>query len=102
MTGRTARLSTFSFAMCFCARSRLSQKPGAPIWASMASISRRFWLTSKKPPQVAGALLDVVDVAECLGGDHDGGPIESPTGPDRKRTRGLAEEFPAEVSRAMC
>jgi hypothetical protein len=68
----------------------------------MASISRRFWSTSKKPPQVAGALLDVVDVAECLGGDHDGGPIESPTGPDRKRTRGLAEEFPAEVSRAMC
>jgi hypothetical protein len=28
----------------------------------MASISLRFWSTSKKPPQMAGALLDVLDL----------------------------------------
>jgi hypothetical protein len=66
-TGSTARLSTFSFAMCFWALSLLSQNPGSPIWASIASISRRFWSTSKKPPQVAGALLDVLDLVEGLG-----------------------------------
>src|SRR5271166_5646734 len=81
ITGSTARLSTFSLAMCFWARSLLSQNPGEPIWASMASISLRFWSTSKKPPQVAGALLDAVDVAEGLGGDHGGGRIEPHSGP---------------------
>jgi hypothetical protein len=68
----------------------------------MASISRRFWSTSKKPPQVAGALLDVVNVAEGLGGDHDEERIESPTGSDRKRTRGRAEEIPVQFARALC
>jgi hypothetical protein len=53
----------------------------------MASISRRFWSTSKKPPQVAGALLDVVDVAEGLGGDHGEAAIKPAAGADRKRTR---------------
>jgi hypothetical protein len=33
----------------------------------MASISRCFWSTSKKPPEVPGALLDVLDVVEGLG-----------------------------------
>ena len=84
-TGSTPRFRTFSLAMCFWARSLLSQKPGAPIWASIASISLRFWSTSKKPPQVAGALLDVLDVVEGLWGDH-GGLNENPSGPNRKRT----------------
>jgi len=38
----------------------------------MASISRCFCSTSKKPPQVAGALLDILDVIESLGSDHVG------------------------------
>ena len=76
ITGSTLRFSTFSLPMCFWARSLLSQKPGSPIWASIASISRRFWSTSKKPPQVAGALLDVLDVVEGLWGDH-GAPNKS-------------------------
>jgi hypothetical protein len=33
----------------------------------MASISRVFCSTSKKPPQMASALLDVLDVVEGLG-----------------------------------
>jgi hypothetical protein len=57
--------------MCFCARSLLFQKSGAPIWASIASISRCFCSQSKKPPQVAGALLDVLDVVESFGSDHN-------------------------------
>src|ERR1700694_4137219 len=59
-----------SLAMCFCARSGLFQKAGAPISASIASISRCFGSTSKKPPQVAGALLDVLEVGKGFGCDH--------------------------------
>src|SRR5882724_5889283 len=62
-----------SFAICFCARSLLSQKVGAPISASKASISRVFWSTSKKPPQMAGSFLDVLDMVESLGRDHGNG-----------------------------
>ncbi len=80
-TGTTALLSEFSFAMCFWALSLLSQNPGSPIWASMASISRRFWSTSKKPPQVAGALLDVLDLVEGLLGGHGGLQLKRGTGP---------------------
>jgi len=36
----------------------------------MDSISRCFWSTSKKPPQVAGALLDVLDVRKGFGSNH--------------------------------
>jgi hypothetical protein len=54
------------------ARSLWSQKVGAPISASIASISRSFCSPSKKPPQVAGALLDVLDVVEGLRGNHTG------------------------------
>src|SRR5262245_38390196 len=65
-----ARFRPFSLPMCFWARSLLSQKSGAPIWASIASISRCFCSTSKKPPQVASALLDVLEVREGFGCDH--------------------------------
>jgi hypothetical protein len=73
--------------MCFWALSLLSQNAGSPIWASSASISRRFWSTSKKPPEVSGALLDVLDVVEGFGRDHIGGANKTLSGPDRKRTR---------------
>jgi hypothetical protein len=39
----------------------------------MASISRCFCSTSKKPPQVAGALLDVFEAGKGFGGDHGKG-----------------------------
>jgi hypothetical protein len=38
----------------------------------MASISCCFCSTSKKPPEMAGALLDVLDVGKGLGCDHGG------------------------------
>jgi hypothetical protein len=68
----------------------------------MASISRRFWSTSKKPPQVAGALLDIVDVAEGLGGDHGEAAIKPPGAPDRKRTTVRAGEIPVQLAAALC
>jgi hypothetical protein len=36
----------------------------------MASISCCFCSTSKKPPEMAGALLDVLDVGKGFGCDH--------------------------------
>jgi hypothetical protein len=51
----------------------------------MASISRCFCSQSKKPPQVAGALLDVLDVIEGLGGGHG---KEFTVGADRQVARG--------------
>jgi hypothetical protein len=39
----------------------------------MASISRCFCSTSKKPPQVGGAFLDVVEAGENFRCDHGEG-----------------------------
>jgi hypothetical protein len=79
--------------MCFWARSLLAQKSGAPCWASRASISRTFWSTSKKPPQVAGAFLDVFDVIEGLGRDHEGKWFEANrVAASRREAKGISPQ----------